>query len=167
MTNPARIFQSGDGFTVVALLKGHMDQHRNVLPYLAETISKLQLKDVTEPVFRAAIDFGRIIGTSDCVETTAEDHIIYAQRVGRPNLTRFVLHRKPEPCSKVVVVLRRLADAQADFGLLTAFIGDIAEREPGDPSLLTNSDRMVSQRFWDWHALVWGSQKVHRDLPVA
>lgn len=41
----------------------------------------------------ASVDFKEEIGTSSCVETHEGDEIIYAQRVGRAGLTRFVKNR--------------------------------------------------------------------------
>jgi hypothetical protein len=81
--------------------------------------------------------------------TTDEDSIVYAQRVGRDGLTRFVKNRAPEPCSLVMMVLKKAREADT-YVLLTAFIGPRAEPEPWHPTATE-----ASVVFWNNHALVW------------
>lgn len=134
----------------------HMRQHASVLPLLKEIIPNMTLAD-KGGFIKTSIDMGRVVGVCDCVPTTQYDEIVYAQRVGRPGKTRFVKNRKPQPCSHVAVVLKRVGDK---FKLLTGFIGQVAEREPFDPSIRSDVDYMKAKHFWDNHALVWGTQEV-------
>lgn len=121
------------------------------LMLLAEAISRVALHGksfVTE-----CVDFGRMIGTSDCVATVSGDDIVFAQRKGRAGLTRFVTNRTAEPCSSVVVVLKRREEDSHSYILITAFVGAVAEPEPWDKKATP-----ASQAFWSNHALVFGSQ---------
>jgi len=59
-----------------------------------------------EPIVRQTIDFGRLIGVSNCARTYDGDAIVFARRLHRDGLTRFVTNRKPEPVSLLSVVMR-------------------------------------------------------------
>lgn len=100
------------------------------------------------------LDFGRVIGESSCVPTGWRDTIVYALRPKRQGMTRFVKNRQPEPCSTAVVILKR-DNYESYYVLITAFIGHESGPEPWDPRA-TKEDR----KFWENHALVWGSEEV-------
>ena len=102
-------------------------------------------------------DFGRIVGTSVCVPTTDADEIVWAKRPKRSGHSRFVKNRKSEPCSKVVVILKKMTRSDC-YVLITAFVGNRAEPEPWDRNATSQSSE-----FWASHALVWGSQDVIPD----
>ena len=104
------------------------------------------------------------IGKTLCVETHPGDRIVYAQRVGRAGLTRFVENRTSEPCSSVVVVLKK-AEESSDYVLITAFIGCLSEPEPWDRRAFNQqADSAEAERksreFWNSHALVWGVEQI-------
>jgi hypothetical protein len=42
---------------------------------------------------KATIDLGRVLGVAACVETHEGDEVLWAQRVNRPGLSRFVKNR--------------------------------------------------------------------------
>ena len=125
----------------------HLQQHSTVLPFLKEALEAVHAYG---RFCKVTVDMGRVIGVSECVETTDSDTIVMRQRPGRPNLTRFVLNRTPQPSSDITVVMVRQGKG---YRLLTAYIGNLAEKEPGDPSL-TERDRAKSEAFWSCHALV-------------
>jgi hypothetical protein len=81
------------------------------------------------------------------------DEIVFAKRPGRFGLTRFVKNRKPEPCSKVVVILKK--GNYDEVVLVTAFVGHRPEPEPWDRNATAKS-----QAFWSTRALVWGSEPI-------
>ena len=85
------------------------------------------------------------------------DEIVYAQRVGRTGLTRFVKNRSLEPCSTLFVLLMRDKGGAPLYVCLTAFIGRRAELEPWDPRATP-----ASREFWSREALIWGSEPIIR-----
>ena len=99
------------------------------------------------------IDLGRVVGEATRVETSEGDEIIFAQRVGRQGLTRFVKNRTPSSCSTVTVILKRID--RGDYVLITAWVGTQAEPEPWDRNA---TERSVV--FWSREALVWGSEEI-------
>ncbi|OQB18279.1 MAG: hypothetical protein BWY14_00954 [Parcubacteria group bacterium ADurb.Bin192] len=98
------------------------------------------------------VDFGRLIGETTCVATGPDDAVVYAKRPKRFGLSRFVKNRRPEPCSSVVVILKKAEDF-GGYVLITAFVGRRSEPEPWDRNATANS-----LPFWNSHALVWGSE---------
>ncbi|MEK7557407.1 MAG: hypothetical protein AAB538_05495 [Patescibacteria group bacterium] len=126
--------------------------HDNVSPeLLQEALNQVTLAPGND-VQHFTIDMGRIVGQTRCVETTDADEIVYAQRLGRGGLSRFVKGRKPEDCNTIAIKLRR--DPKDDrVYLYTAFVGKPTPSEP----YLANGDPTAKQ-FWDTHALIWGSE---------
>lgn len=121
---------------------------RELLPEALSRISSNERERIKE-----TIDFGRIIGTSTCVETQPNDEIVFAKRPDRPGLTRFVKNRSPEPTTKLTVKLSRKEDGT--YELRTAYLGDAGVAEPW------NADaKPESIRFWQNHALCWGHEEV-------
>lgn len=102
--------------------------------------------------FRVEHDFGRVVGNTTCVSTTPGEHIVFAQRPRRAGLTRFVKNRQAEPCTSLVLVLKRVPEG---YLLITGFIGGNSPVEPFDQNATEES--VV---FWNAHALVWGSEPV-------
>jgi hypothetical protein len=100
------------------------------------------------------VDFGQPIGETICVPTGPGDEIVYAIRPKRFGHSRFVKNRKPEICSKVVVILKR-DDFEDYYVLITAFVGHKPEPEPWD-----RNANGASHAFWSSHALIWGCEEV-------
>lgn len=126
--------------------------HETVRPFLVEAISKIETNKCKFII--APIEMGRIVGGNACLETGQGDEIVFAQRPGRADLTRFVKNRQAEPCSIVTLILKQKEVAE-EYVLLTAFIGPPAELEPWHPNATD-----ISKNFWNTHALVWGSEKI-------
>jgi len=104
------------------------------------------------------ITFPGEIGFTACVETCADDDIVFAQRKGRSGLTRFVRGRTPQRSKTVFVVLKR--ETPQKYVLITAFIGSKPEPEPWDSRAFERKlnpamARANSKTFWGGHALVW------------
>lgn len=146
--------KTADG-VVVDVPVSHLKQHSDVLEHLGLVVSGITTGN--QSIIKEEIDMGRVIGTTDCVETHRFDDIVYAKREGRPWPTRFVLDREPEPCSHITVVMKRDGER---YKLLTAYIGRMAEKEPDDMSIRCNHEYMRAKHYWDSHALVWGRQEV-------
>lgn len=139
----------------------HMKQHQDVLPFLEEALAKIT--PPTDKVFaKYQVDMGRVIGLSSRVKVGPGDMFIWAQRTHRTNLTRFVLDRKAEPCQFVTIVMSRdkprASRPEPTYRILTAFIGEMAEKEPGDTSI-RDDERERCIKYWQENALIWGSQE--------
>lgn len=98
-------------------------------------------------------NFSRVVGQTTCVATSSGDQIVYAQRLKRAGLTRFVKNRQPELSSSAAVILKK-DDYEDYYILITAFIGKLSGPEPWDPRA-TDEDR----EFWSTHALIYGSEE--------
>lgn len=123
-----------------------------LLPEVFAAISSFDRELVVEE-----IDLGRTVGRRICVETGPGDEIVFARRHRRKGMTRFVLQREPEDCSRVVVVLKR--DEYSDtYVCLSAYIGTHSEPEPWDTHATA-----TSEAFWQTHALVWDEQLIDPD----
>lgn len=143
------------GELVVDRKDSHVASHPTVVPLLAEMFSRLH-SDGRESFF-GEVNLGRVIGENIRVETTGADEIVFAQRPSRRGLTRFVKNRQPEPCSDVVVLLKRIAGGA--YVLITAFIGTRCPAEPWDSQWASEK----SVPFWNTHALIWGHEAVIAD----
>lgn len=143
------MFKLKSGESVVDRNRSHI--HACVQPLLEEVFAKFSSRG--RGFLVETIDLGRVVGEATRVETRESDEIIFAQRVGRQGLTRFVKNRKSESCSTVTVILKRID--HGDYVLITAWVGTQAEPEPWDRNA---TERSVL--FWSHQALVWGSEEI-------
>jgi hypothetical protein len=151
----ARILGFLKGGTVVRdRFSSHLHQQGNIEQLLSEAVGTIEPNDRSFIV--ESVDFEHQIGVSNCVSTTQEDSIIFAQRKGRGGLTRFALNRNPEPTSHLSFGLKRDEDGgKPQYICMFAFIGPKAEPEPWDKNMSPES-----KVFWQTHALAWGSEPV-------
>ncbi|MFH1408080.1 MAG: hypothetical protein ABIG91_03565 [Patescibacteria group bacterium] len=140
----------GSGQPVYDRYNSH--NHVAIRSILLEALSWIRLNG--EQFAVEEVEFGRVVGETTCVRTSESDAIVFAQRPRRFGLTRFVLGRKPEPSSKMVVILKKAEDGDY-YVLISAFVGARAEPEPWDRNATEKS-----VEFWSTHALVWGSEPV-------
>ena len=119
---------------------------------LAEAFSLLRVGG--EERVKYTHEFGQRIGFSNCVKTREGDEIVFAQRVNRDGLTRFVKNRKPEPSNLLTVNIRQI-DGQ--YVLRTAYIGGSGAIEPW---AATPDRLMESISFWSANALCWGYEPI-------
>ena len=136
--------------------------HDDVKGLISEALSKVdsgkKLSVVTE------VNFGREIGKTAMADAKESDDIVYAQRLNRDGLTRFVKGRQEQPCSTVVIALRK-EEENEDYQLRTAFIGHITPSEPWDEQSFSRQEdpeeaREKSKEFWSNHALVYGAEPI-------
>ena len=104
------------------------------------------------------ITFPGEVGFTTCVETGANDDIVFAQRKGRTGKTRFVRGRTPQRSKSVFLVLKR--ESAHKYVLITGFIGCKPEPEPWDSRAFEHKPNPAmasaqSRAFWAGHALVW------------
>ena len=83
----------------------HLLETPNLLELVREVVPTIKLTGSSEIVVER--DFGRFVGTTNLVETTESDTIVYAKRIGRNTYSRFALNKQPLPCSSIVVVVRK------------------------------------------------------------
>lgn len=126
--------------------------HQGVLALLPEALGRVNLNGDTFAVVE--VDFGRVVGETMCVETSGSDQIVFAKRPKRFGYSRFVRNRNPEPCSSVVVILKK-DEVEDYYVLITAFVGRRPQPEPWDRNATPDS-----AAFWSSHALVWGSEPI-------
>ena len=129
----------------------HLKQ--GVAALLPEALSQIESRG--RQFFREEINFGRIIGETTRVATGGDDEIVYAMRPNRFGPSRFVKNRRPEPCSTMVVILKKAEETDDLYILITAFIGTFPEPEPWDRHATP-----ASKVFWSRNALVWGTEEV-------
>jgi len=130
--------------------------HAGVKELLPEVLSQVSGDD---QFVKQAVDLCRIVGLSNCVETTENDQIVFAQRVARSGLSRFALNRECEKTSQVTVVVQ-FSPSDRCYVMATAYCGPLAELEPWSPRVRKGKDRLKSYTFWGKHALVWGSEPI-------
>jgi len=143
-------YYSKDGMFVNVSLS-HLEAHKEVLPFLEEALQKITTYKKSK-IIKREVEFKNIIGVSTCVSINENDDIIFARRIGRKYETKFVKNKKPIPCNKLTIVLKRLSEYS--LILLTAYIGSIAEKEVLDPKLLPH-EKEKAINFWDSHALIY------------
>src|SRR3989344_3963702 len=125
--------------------------HASAEAHLAEALTRID--SLGRGQIKKTVDLGRVIGRSNCVSTSEDDEIVFAQRVNRPGLSRFVKNREPKPTSRLTVKLHRLADGK--YEVRTAYIGDAGVAEPWDEDAKADSIP-----FWSAHALCFGYEPV-------
>lgn len=112
----------------------------------------LELVDFTQVDERGfisqTVEFPENIGYQECVPTTDKDNIIYAQRSGRKNVSRFALDREPEQCNSIFIVLRNIKGTRK-WQIITAYVGTKSGLEP-----LDKRAKETDEEFWRNHALV-------------
>lgn len=128
----------------------HFSDTPQIIPYVRKAVENT---DISGDVMKFETDTGRILGTSDLVETHENDDIVYAIRKNRDRHARFTKSHSPQPSSKVAISLKRLD--KDSYDLFSAWLGPLTPPTPNNP--LANSD---SKPFWSKHALVWGNQEI-------
>ena len=146
------------GEAVVDRFNSHL--HADVALHLPEALSRVESNG--RGFFVEEVDFGQPIGETICVATAAGDQIVYAKRPKRWGNSRFVLNRKPEQCSSLVVILK--AGDSGEYVLITAFVGCRPEPEPWDRRNFSQQPNPQeaerrARKFWTSHALIWGCEE--------
>ncbi len=140
--NGAKVFDRNDG---------HNDVHPVDNALLKEALLKISPR---ENFVKEAISFGRVIGKSTCVTVDETDTIVMAYRKGRLGPTPMVINREPSDCSTLVVILKKIGNDK--YILITTFIGQMSEREPWDPAIVSGSEeQQKAEAFWSTHALIY------------
>lgn len=140
-----------DGWRVRDAQPSHVDAH-GVREFATEALSELRLGPL-ESTAVFTVHFQRIVGTSRCVETSADDEIFFAVRRPRTNLSRLVHRRFGSPTDAVTLVLTPLREPLTAV-CLTAYLGPPAPPEPTDAVRVRSSiEYQRAYEFWMRHAL--------------
>lgn len=136
------------------LTGSHLATHFADFPELSALVKEfLVTQSFDEQEVYVDHDMGRVVGSSDLVETDDTDEIVYAKRFNRDTYTRFVKGRDPVPTSYITVTLT--LDGDGNYELTSAWIGQICPLFPDRPGATPES-----KPFWAKHALVWGNQTI-------
>ena len=131
----------------------HMAAHAAVTnAILAEGVGQIEIGE--RPFLMDTVDFGRIIGTDDCVAVSDADDVRLLQRKARKGLSRIVFNRQAEPTRLLTVGICR--DDDGLLTVFTAFFGVKAPKEPWDCK--NEAERTESDAFWATHALVFNPE---------
>lgn len=132
----------------------HASTHISKTPRLLEYAKKIiPTIEANEDVIRFDVDTGVEVGTTDLIETTDNDEIVYAMRPLRTQYSRFVKNKQSQPTSWITLDLRKTG--KAEYNLYTCFVGRLTPSFPGGNFL---PDQSLD--FWSKHALVWGGQEI-------
>lgn len=127
----------------------HFAHHPKLIDAVKGTIPSIE---TNEDVVRVEVDTGEEVGTTDLVETSEQDEIIYAKRPLRTQFSRFVKNKNSKPTGWITIDMRKDGEV---YDLYTSFVGRLTPSFPGGNYLPEQS-----KEFWSKHALVWGSQEV-------
>jgi len=143
-----------NGFEVyVDMESSHASTHFAHHPKLFEAVKKaVSSIEANEEIIRAEMDMGEEIGTTDLIQTSDQDEIVYAKRPLREQYSRFVKNKSSRPTSWITIDLRKDGNI---YNLYTSFVGRLTPSFPGGNFLSEQS-----REFWSNHALVWGSQEI-------
>lgn len=117
----------------------HLLETPDLINLVREVVPSIEVENNDQIVVER--DLGRTVGTTNLVETTDGDEIVYAKRIGRNAYSRFVKNKKPIPCSSIVIVLRK-----GEFGyyLWTAMCAKLLPKEAWiDGSLFNQTHAMA------------------------
>ena len=122
---------------------------------LADAIGKITTNK--RGFVKEKVEYDHPIGTQTCVKVSPEDEVVMVYRNGRSGQTPMVKNREAEPCSSVMVILRKdrsVLDKDI-YEMLTGYIGEGSPREPWDPNISTEEERRECEEFWNTHALLY------------
>lgn len=126
------------------------------LALLREALQRVKLPSNMH-FLKTVVGLGRVIGQSHIVSTrdVSAEHILWAIRKGRNGWSRFCKVGQAQPCSSLVIILKKTEENSRQYVLISAFVGDDSYRELYDPRA-----QQADIMFWREHALLWGCEEV-------
>lgn len=109
------------------------------------------------------VAFEEPIGYGTLLETTPDDEVVYAKRLGRELYTRFVKHKEPIPIGDVMCILKRAGDRVDTYDLITMYPGGDSEKEPEDRNIATKEEMIRSLKFWQARALIYNPDNIETE----
>jgi hypothetical protein len=126
----------------------HISQQPHILRLAVRLLQNAKLADDNVAL---EYDFGHPIGTTDTVETTAKDTIVYAKQLKQEAYTRFVKRRSLASSSNLTLYLQRDNDGNYE-------LHDIRVGRPTPPLPGGDDETTDSKSFWQNHAIVLEGQ---------
>lgn len=129
----------------------HMKAHSDVsMEHIKEAIE--QNETYQGPFEIRMISLGYIVGEDRCIEVQENDpEVQHLYRKGRAGTTPITFSKYARLTSLITIGI--CLDQDLKDTLFTAFYGQLAPREPWDPSL-PEQERAESEEFWKNHAIV-------------
>lgn len=125
---------------------------------LREMIGRIELHLGENDCSISTLDMGRVMGTDNCLETCEGDTIVMFHRpTGNGDVraypSRMIMNREAQPTTMMTLIIGNAIPEKLPL-VYAYYAGIAAEREPGDPSLVTPEEIRVAEEFWAHHALV-------------
>ena len=151
--------KTANGIPVFDRKNSHFADHGFSKETMMEALSKITQTSQFE---KHVVRFEKTVGVCNCVTVTDEDRVIMAVRHKRSGPTPMVIGREAEPCSTVVIILKKACDYMGEyFILITGFVGEGSEPEPWDRQLVPGSrEYQRAVRFWQTHALLYDEEVI-------
>ena len=137
--------------------QNHLEAHPNVLEHLHEAIAKIHLP-VARKKIECEIDMGRLIGRSGVVKTAPlqnGEQAHFALRANRKQPSRVAEVGDVGDETSRIVVIARPSQIEAQYDLITAWIGTLAKKEPWDGSIAERKEFNDCLNYWSSTALVY------------
>ena len=141
-------------------INSHAAFHFNDTPKLRMlTKELLEGTDLVGKLIAKDVDMGRIIGTSNVVDTDKSDDIVYALRKNREEqgYVPFTKSKSPKLSSLISVYL--IKKETINYELLSVWVGSY--KSPPFPQMENFTDESIP--YWSNHAFAWGSQEIIPD----
>jgi len=143
--------QSGNDI-YINLISSSAGKYLSRRPYLINIIKEALVNNNLKGLhMEVEIDMGRVIGSTDIVETSEKDNIYYAQPVKNANYSRFVKNRPPQPSRKLTIIVQK--DDIGNYEVTDTWIGPCSPPFPGHENATDES-----RPYWENHALVQDAQ---------
>ena len=101
------------------------------------------------------VDLDYPVGFSSMIKTSTTDKIIYAKRIGRNYLTRFVRDKEKSLINSLVIILKQDRVNPNQYFLVTMYPGETSCKEPTDPNVADEFEMKQCINFWSNHALIY------------
>lgn len=150
------IVQSPKGYEIyINLISSSAGHYLSRRPYVINLIKEVLIPLDLSGRARIAIEhnMGRVIGTTDIVETSEKDTIYYAQPNKTKVFSRFARNRYPHPSRTLTVIIEK--DSDGNYEVLDTWIGPSSPPFPGDKNEMAHS-----KAYWQTHALVQDAQVI-------
>lgn len=130
----------------------HLSDDTRLFSLVQEIISKTNLEDDD---IKFEYVFDNVIGECDLQTVDENDEVLYARRLHRDRLSKFVKNKSRHQCSSVTIILKKTNNG---YDLLSAWIGHLV---PSFPKMnAAPAQDIEEKKYWATHALVWGKQAV-------
>ena len=152
------IGKSADGYSIFDRTDSHIHLEGGLTDELLKSAVSM-VRTSGKSFFKAKCQFEKPVGYSMCVPVSKKDNVLMVYRKGRKGMTPMVKGRNPEPCSSIIVILKK-DQTNHCYILVSAFIGNETEKEPWDAFVRTEEQRKKSITFWTTHALIYDENQI-------